>query len=174
MPEDLPSPAVKFRIEQRFARPLAAVEDAFVDPAFLARLAELPKLGAPELVSREEVDGRVHQSVHYHFTGDLNAAARRVLDPTRLSWVEESTLDRSTHITTWRIVPDHYGRLIRCHGTFRLVAEGDSVTTRVAEADMKVSFPVVGGQVERAIVSGIEEHAALEERVLQEWLTTDR
>lgn len=163
---------MRFRIEQRFAGPLQAVEDAFVDPAFLEELATLPKLGGVTLMERaESADGNeVRMRVRYRFNGEVNAAVRRVVDPERLTWVEESTLDRSTHVTTWRIVPDHYGGMIRCAGTFRLEPAGGAGTRRIAEADIKVNVPFVGGKVERAIVSGLEEHAALEERAMDGWL----
>jgi hypothetical protein len=165
--------AMRFRIEQRFDGSLPAVEDALVDPRFLERLGELPKLGRPTLLRREEEGGLVHQSVHYEFTGDLNAAVRRVVDPRRLTWVEESTLDRATHRTTWRIVPDHYGSLLRCSGSFQLEAIDDERTRRVADAEIKVTVPLVGGKVERAIVSGLEEHAELERAVTNEWLAAN-
>ena len=160
---------MRFTIEQRFAEPLVRVEAALVDPAYLERLSALPKLGRPTLLERREDGEVVHQSVRYGFVGDLNAAVRRVVDPQRLTWVEEATIDRATHVTTWRIVPDHYGHLLRSHGTFRLEALGDG-TRRVAEGELKVSVPFVGGKVEQAIVSGLREHATLEQDVLQEWL----
>lgn len=168
---------MRFRIEQRFRAPLAAVEAAYVDPAFLARLASLPKLGAPTLLD-QVVDGDlVHQKIRFRFTGDVSSAVRRVVDPARLTWVEESTFDRRTHVTTWRIVPDHYAGMIRCAGTFRLTEEDDGgsgagATRRTAEADIKVNVPLVGGKVERAIVSGLEEHAAAEVEILEDWLSS--
>jgi len=161
---------VRFRIEQRFAGSLVDVENAFVDAAFLERLGTLPKLGAPTLVHQVVNGDEVQQSVRYRFTGEVNAAVRRVVDPARLTWVEESTLDRTTHRTTWRIVPDHYPGLIRGHGTFQLSEAADGGTIRVAEGEIRVSVPLVGGKVERAIVSGLEEHAAAEEQVMNEWL----
>jgi hypothetical protein len=81
---------VRFTIEQDFSAPLERVESALVDPAYLERLSELPKLGRPTLLERrEEGEHLVHQSVRYAFVGDLNAAVRRVVDPQRLTWVEE-------------------------------------------------------------------------------------
>ena len=160
---------MRFTIEQVFAAPLERVEAALVDPAYLERLRTLPKLGRPTLLERREDGPLVHQSVRYAFVGDLNAAVRRVVDPARLSWVEESTTDTTTHVTTWRIVPDHYGHLLRASGTFRLQPTATG-TRRVAEGDLKVSVPFVGGKVEQAIVSGLREHAALEQDVLEDWL----
>ena len=164
---------MRFTIEQAFAAPLERVEAALVDPDYLERLSSLPKLGRPTLLDRrEDEDGAlVHQSVRYAFVGDLNAAVRRVVDPKRLTWVEEATIDRRTHVTTWRIVPDHYGHLLRSSGTFRLRPDTDGEgTRRTAEGDLKVSVPFVGGKVEGAIVSGLREHAELEQHVLEDWL----
>ena len=160
---------MRFTIEQAFSAPLERVEAALVDPAYLERLQGLPKLGRPALLERREDGALVHQSVRYAFVGDLNAAVRRVVDPKRLTWVEDATIDRAEHLTTWRIVPDHYANLLRSHGTFRLTPLGEG-TGRLAEGEIKVSVPFVGGKVEQAIVSGLREHAALEQEVLEEWL----
>ena len=163
---------MRFRIEQRFPGPLATVESAFLDADFLRHLGTLPKLGAPELLRRDDDDDGqiVHLRVRYHFPGDVSPAGRRGVDPKRLSWVEESTLDRRTHRTSWVIRPDNYGGLLRSSGTFELEPDGDGVTRRVAEGDVDVSVPLVGNKVANAIVSGLREHAALEERAMADWL----
>lgn len=164
---------MRFTIEQTFAGPLGTVEAALVDPAFLERLSTLPKLGRPTLVHRVEAGDLVHLWVKYAFTGEVNSAVRRVVDPARLTWVEESTLDRRTHRTTWRIVPDHYRNLLRAAGEFQLTpdpAAPEERTVRTTDGDLKVSVPLVGGKVEQAIVSGLRDHAGLEEQVLDEWL----
>jgi len=161
---------VRFTIDQTFAGSVDRVEAAFVDPAFLEVLRGTPKLGRPTLVHRVESGDLVHQWVKYAFTGEVNSAVRRVVDPSRLTWVEESTLDRRTHRTTWRIVPDHYRNLLRCSGEFQLHAVGANTTNRTTEAEIKVSVPLVGGKVEQAIVSGLREHASLEVDVVDRWL----
>jgi hypothetical protein len=161
---------VRFHIEQRFAASLEKVEGAYCSPALLATLATLPKVGGAELLD-QQVDGdRVTQRVRYRFTGELSSAVTAVVDPQRLSWVEESVLDRTSHVTTWHIVPDHYANRLTCLGTFRLEASG-ATTRRLTEAEIKVHFPLVGGRVERAIVSGLEEHAAAEQVAVQAFLT---
>lgn len=164
---------MRFTIDQIFAGPLADVESALVDEAFLARLSTLPKLGRPTLVHRVETGHHVHLWVKYAFTGEVSSAVRRVVDPSRLTWVEESTLDRTTHRTTWRIVPDHYRNLLRAAGEFRLApdpADPQGRTRRTTDGEIKVSVPLVGHKVEQAIVSGLQEHASLEEDVLDTWL----
>lgn len=161
---------MRFAVEQEFPAPLASVEDALLDPDFLARLALLPKLGDPQLLATE-VDGPVvRQQVRYRFAGDLAPAVTAVVDPKRLTWVEHTTFDRGRHRGDHRIVPDHYGDRLRCSYTTQL-AEHGAVTRRTTEGDLRVRFPLVGGRVERAIVSGLVEHAGLEAEVLVQWLS---
>lgn len=162
---------MRFRIQQRIPASVEDVEGALLDPAFLDELARLPRLGRPELLAHE-VDGDiVEREIRYRFAGHLSPAVTAVIDPDRLTWVEESQTDRSTHVTQWVIRPDHYADRLHCAGTFALAADGGGgTTTRVAEGELKVSFPLVGGRVEKAIVSGMEEHAAAEAAALTQWL----
>ena len=154
------------------AAPLPAVEEAFVDPDFLKHLADLPKLGGPDMLSREDDGTVVHLRLRYRFTGELNAAVRAVLDPARLTWVEDSTVDRRTHRTSFRILPDHYGDRLTCTGTIWLEPEGDLATVRWAEGELSVrKVLLVGRAVENAIVSGMADHARLEAGLVQEWIT---
>lgn len=155
-----------FHIEQRFTGSLEVVEAAFCAPELLSRLASLPKVGGAELLEQRDAGASFFQRVRYRFTGDLSSAVTAVIDPEKLSWVEESTLDRATHITRWQIVPDHYANRLTCAGTFRLSNNADNATTRHTDADIKVHFPLVGGKVEKAIVSGLKAHAAAEEAVV--------
>ena len=160
---------MRFSIEQVFPGPLERVEAALLDPAFLSSLATLPKLGAPELLDVTENGTTVHRRVRYRFTGDLSPAVTAVVDPAKLTWVEDAYVDRSTHRTTFRILPDHYGSRLKCSGTFALTEVPGGVR-RMLDADLRVSFPLVGGKVERAIVSGLREHAALEADALRDWI----
>ena len=161
---------MRFRIEQRLHGPVDAVQDVFVDPDFLVELSALPRVGGAELVDRRDDGHLLYRRIRYRFTGELSPAARAVIHPDRLTWIEESTLDRQRHRTTWRIVPEHYPERITCAGTFVLVEAAPDRTTRVTDADLKVHLALLGGRVEQAIVSGLRDHAAAEERLVNQWL----
>ena len=160
---------MRFRIEQRFGATVDGVEAAFTDPAFIESLAALPQLGRPQLLERTEDGPTVRTLVRYAFAGDLSSAVRRVVDPARLTWVEDATLDRAAHRSRFTILPDHYAALLRCHGTAESRADGDG-SRRVTTGEIEVPMPLVGGKVERAIVSGMEEHAAAEVSLIEQWV----
>jgi hypothetical protein len=160
---------MKFAFEQRFAHPLADVERALLDEGFIASMASLPKLGAPQVLGRDVAGPVVTLRVRYAFTGDVSATVRRVVDPARLTWVELSTTDTSTHTSTFTVLPDNYGSLLKCSGTYELTATSTG-SEREARGEMRVNVPLVGGKVERVIVSGMEEHAQAEADLVDSWL----
>ena len=158
-----------FSVDQSLPAAVADVLDAFTDPAFLARLADLPKVGAPELLDQRREGDLVHQRVRYRFAGDLAPAVRRVLDVDRLTWVDERTFDLAAGTATFRIVPDHYEGRLRCAGREAFTPEGEGTHRRV-DAELVVRWPLVGGTVERAIESGLREHLAEEALLVARWL----
>jgi hypothetical protein len=162
---------MKFEFEQRFAHPVEEVERTLLDEGFITGMASLPKLGAPQVLSREVAAAVVTLRVRYAFTGDVSPTVRRVVDPARLTWVELSTTDTSTHTATFTILPDNYGSLLKCQGTYSLRADGTG-SVRVAQGEVRVTVPLVGGKVERVIVSGMEEHAQSEADLVDSWLRT--
>jgi hypothetical protein len=160
---------VRFSSEQRFAADADAVARAYADPALYVALVGLPKLSQPEVV-RHEVDGDVVElHVRYHFGGELSPAARAVIDPRRLTWVEQSTHDLALRHTTFTMVPDHYADRFRCQGSYRFEPV-ELGCRRRGEGDLRVRALLVAAAVEGAIVSGLEEHLVDEVPVVEAFL----
>lgn len=163
---------MRFQLVQHLHGSMDAIERALVDPGFLEALGALPKLGRPELLERRDMGDRFFQRVRYDFEGELSPAVKAVIDPAKLTWVEESTQDRVSHTTDVEIVPDFYTSLFQCSATTRLEAEAAGTTSRVTTGEVHVHVPLVGGRAEAAIVSGMQEHAAREAEALDRWLAT--
>ena len=159
---------MRFRIANRFSVSPETVRDALIDPGFVERMSGLPRLGHPTLLDRAEAAGRVTTRIRYAFVGDLNAAVRRVVDPARLTWIEEAVTDLAALRTTVVIIPDNYANLLRCSGVATLRPDAGGAE-RTLEGELKVSVPLVGGKVEGAILSGMEEHAAALVPVVSAW-----
>lgn len=164
---------MRFRLEQRFAADPDAVTRAYAEPALYALLAEAAVLGRPEFLDRSGEADRVEMQVRYRFCGNLSAAARKVVDPARLSWVEVSSHDLAQRRVAFRLVPDNYADRLRSTGSYEFHPDGDG-TLRVSEGELTVRVPLVGGAVERAIVSGLAEHLAGEVPVVERFLAGPR
>jgi len=166
---------MRFRIEQRLAAPVERVEAALLDPDWYRAVTDSPAVWAPELLDVADDGGsRVDLRVRYRFRGTLNPAAAKVVSADKLSMVHVSALDRVSHVIDLRIEPDHYADRLRFGGgSVVLQPEGD-VTLRVLDGDLKVKVPLVAGKVEGAVVSGLRQHAAVEERVFAAFVASTR
>jgi hypothetical protein len=163
---------VRFDLRQRIAAPVAAAAAAFCDPAYYDALGAAPKLGVPEVLERT-VDGDVVvMRIRYRFSGDLSAAVRAVLDPAKLTWVEESHHDMHAHTVRFVLHPDHYADRFSCRGGYRLDPDpaDAGATFRTAEGDVKVKAPLVASKVERALISGLREHLEAEAAIVEHFV----
>lgn len=160
---------MKFTIDQHFSASPATVARAYADPDLYLAFQDLPKMSRPEVVSHEASGDEVLLQIRYRFSGQLSSAARAVLDPERLTWVEHAVHDLSSRTATFRMVPDHYGDRFRCTGSYRFETDG-SGTCRHCEGDIKVRALLVAGAVENAIVSGLREHLNDEVAVVDAFL----
>jgi hypothetical protein len=160
---------MRFSIEQRFAADVDAVARAYADPALYVALDGLPKLSEPDVIGHEVDGDTVILQVRYRFGGELSAAARAIIDPARLTWVERSTHDLAERSTTFTMVPDHYADRFRCQGSYRFDPVDDGCRRR-GEGDLRVKALLVAGAVEGAIVSGLKEHLVDEVPVVESFV----
>src|SRR4051794_24959128 len=99
---------MRFRLEQRLSASPDDVARTFADPAYYATLHGMSKLGPPDVLSHDGDGDEVRLRIRYQFVGELNSAARAVLDPARLTWVEESVHHLGRCTVDLRLVPDNY------------------------------------------------------------------
>ena len=152
---------MRFELTQRYRSAAPAVDDAYADADLYPTLVGLPKLGGIEVLSHQRTADRAVLRVRFRFTGHLPSAVTAVVDPERLTWVQETTHDLAAGRTTFRLVPDHYPDRLKASGHFAVRATPDGSERRVT-GELKVKAFLVAGQVEQAIVSGLEEYLVAE------------
>ena len=139
-----------------------------VDPEFLES-TRLPDVGPPKVLSREEDGDTVTLRVSYHYTGSLDSLARRVLRTSDVAWVQETRLDRSSHRTTFTVIPKVHAERFQCGGSMQLTEAG-AVTQRVIDGELKIKVPIFGGRAEGMILPGLRSRMNREAELLDEWL----
>jgi hypothetical protein len=158
-----------FSLTQDIAATVEQVEAALTDAGFLATMTDLPKIGSVEVLEQSRAGDSVHQRVRYLFTADLSGAVRRVVDPDKLTWVEDSKSDVVAHTASYTIEPDNYANLLQGAYDATITATGTGAR-RVTTGHVKVHVPLVGGKVEHAIVSGLEENSDAQADLLATWI----
>lgn len=160
---------MRFTVDQTIAYAASEAAAAFADPTLYEGFGDLPKIQQPEVLEHQVEGARVRLRIRYRFAGELSAAARRLIDPARLTWVDESVHDLDARTVTFELQPDHDADRFRCRGRYRF-DETTNGCVRRADIDLKVSFPLVGRAVEGAIASGLREHLHDEIGVVETYL----
>src|ERR1051325_1227457 len=117
---------MRFEIEQKIGGPIEAVSRLYTEPRFYEQLGRMPKLGQPEVLERRKEQSLVHLSVRFRFTGSLSPAVTAVIDPAKLTWVEESVHHLDDYAVTFRMNPDHYADRLRSQGSVRYDPDGET------------------------------------------------
>ncbi len=160
---------MRFELVQRYRSPAPAVNGAYADADLYPTLVGLPKLGGIEVLSHERTADRAVLRVRFRFTGHLPSAVTAVVDPARLTWIQETTHDLAGGSATFRLLPDHYPDRLRAGGRFTVTSAGDGAR-RVIAGELKVQALLVAGRVEAAIVSGLDEYLQAEAPAVDRWL----
>lgn len=167
---------MRFSFEQRFAAPPDAVLAALTDPDLYPTYSGLTKVAPPSVISRRDADGTVHLRLQMRFIAPLNAAVTAVVDPDKLSWVQDEVYDLARARASVRFDPDNYADRISCSGAYTFAPDPTDArrTVRRIEGEFKVKVFLVGGQVEKAMVSGLHEHYDEEQPIIERWLDAHR
>lgn len=150
-------------VTQRFALSATEVAAAYRDPQLYPRFADIGVLDQPDVLDISERDGRWRARVRYRFVGELgHPLVAKVVDPKRLTWVEETVVDH-TGSGTFTIVADHYAKLLGFTGRIEASEPEPSATARRLRGVLTLHLPFVArpftGAAEGAISAGLAEAA---------------
>jgi hypothetical protein len=160
---------MRFRLRHSFAADPDDVTIAYADPALYVAFADLPRAGAPEVLEHRVEGDTVVLHVRWKFSADLAPAARAVVDPAKLTWIQVSTHDLPARMVTYVMKPDHYRDRFSCSGSYRFDAKGGG-TERVSEGDLRIKALLVAKVAENAIVSGLDEQLEAEVPLVEAYL----
>ncbi len=145
--------------EYRSRRP-PDVTAVYADPELYGALHDLPFVGTPSLVDHV-IEGEIaHLAVRWAVQVELPAAARVFVDASRLSFVEHARM-APDGTASFRVEPDHYGRLLAFAGTYRV--EPVPGTVRVVPSQATCASTSAGkgrlveGEVGRVIAAGLTD-----------------
>ena len=148
---------MKIAVAAPVAVPPAEAIAAYGSPAFYEDRATRDDIEVLGVIDHEDRGDRIVLEVHFAFVGSVSGAVRRVIDPAKMSWITRTEIFVDEARSSWEVLPDHYPDRLTASGTYRFDEGPDgplSTLVRV-EGDLKVRVPLVGGTVERVIVSGL-------------------
>ena len=128
-------------------------------------------LGGAEVLecTRDEQTARLR--VRYKFTAPLSRAVTSVIDPDKLTWVDDGTFDLATFRSEHVLLPDHYADRLDAHYTSTIVPDGAGAGWTL-RGSLDVHAPLVGGKVAQVIVDGLRDAVAAQGARVDDWIAT--
>lgn len=162
---------MRFDVKQQFDDDAAAVIACYSSGAMYEQLPEFGRISRPDVLDRTERGDQITLRLRYKFIADLPTAALAIIDPDRLTWVEQTTYNLSALTARTKLLPDHYASKLEASASAKFADRGDG-SIRDVSGDLRVRVLLVGGQVERAIVDGLREHLNEEAALVAKILST--
>ncbi len=160
---------MRFDLTQTIAAPVDQVARAYASAELYEHLGGTDKLGPPDVLDRSESGDTVTLQIRYRFVADLSPAVTAVVDPEKLTWVEQSVHDLAARSVAVTLHPDHYADRLRSTGRYGYASRGDA-TVRQIDGELRVKALLVAGSVEKAIISGLKEHLQAEAPQVEAYL----
>jgi hypothetical protein len=154
---------MKFSVGQNVAVAPDDAVAAYANPAFYEGREPSGDISLVEVVSHGDTSSGASIDVRYRFTGAVSSAVRAVIDPTKISWVTHTEIDKTNRRTTFAVLPDFYPDRLECSGTFRFdEGAGPDSTVITIAGDLTVHVFLVGHTVEQLIVAGLRKYLEAE------------
>lgn len=159
---------MRFHAEHHFAGSPNAVLGLLTDAEFHRQL-QLPDLTLPEVLESGTEGNEAILRLRYHYVGQLDPIARRLLGDRRLTWLQELRLDRSSWLGRLRFEAEADPK--RLHGGADVVLEAaNGAARRRLDGELVVAVPAFGAMAERRIMPGLLRRLDIEARALDQRL----
>lgn len=145
---------MEFRISHRFPCTPQQYWDLLRQPDFEKEAQDRSQVDITVLL-REEKNGRIKERFRIVSRRDLPQVAQKVTGVQRLAYEQELDGSLTDYSSNWKIQPLFLTDKVKCSGTTRIQAVAGGCE-RLIEGDIRVSIPIVGGQVEKHIISEIQ------------------
>lgn len=161
---------MRFSIEQHFSSEPKRVIRAYTNPTLYPSLTGLTRVATPKVISYTTDQDKTDLLLQMRLIAAVSTAARAIIDPDQLSWLQQEKYDLASETAAVVFHPDNYSDRFSCSGTYRFCQGSNGGTKRVIDGDIRVRVPLVGREVERAIVSGLRDHFAQEQPLVETWM----
>lgn len=163
---------MRFQAVHDFASHPQPVMQIMVDPDFQLAL-QLPDVGQPEVLGREQGGSRTTLRLRYTYVGRLDPIAQRIIGKEALSWNQDVEVDYAAMNGRLVYVSDDAGR--RLHGaadiTFTALEGG---TSRRIDGELVIAIPLLRSVAERSVVGGFRSRLDLEAEAIRARLPSGR
>lgn len=150
---------MKLYVEAELPVDAATCWDIFESDDFRRRLEQKARIKQHILEERAE-GGVIRKKVRTEPERELPAVAAKLLGSSKLSYVQDSTLDRENNRLDWTVRMDAMSDRVDVKGRTTVVPLPSGGCKRIVDGEITVRVRLVGGQIEKAVVAEFEKSMA--------------
>jgi hypothetical protein len=167
---------MKYHLVHTLKIPAADYYKVITSPEYDQWSKEKLKMESRVVLEEEDTPYKLHRKVKM-VTGPVSEKTRAWIKQDRLEIVEIFDVDKQAGTFVWIIEPGIWKDKVKGGGTGKITPAGHESCTRVLDLEVKISIPIIGGMIEKALDKKISEYfekvnAGLEEFYLTRWKKT--
>jgi hypothetical protein len=164
---------VKLAVRHDFDCSVARYWEMYWDPEFDEALRR------DAAVQRDLIEERTEGAIQIRrlrFTPDreLPSAVAALIGAKKLVYEQENRWDSANNTMHWRVIPTFLQGKFDAKGLFKVVPLGADACQQVVEGEIVVNVPLVGGQIEKAVVAEVQRSYDKTAATCREWLESHR
>lgn len=149
----------------------ALFEEYLHHPSLVAALQNLPAFQSRELIETTSTTNGKKWRFRVVANGNVPAPLRKALPQEMLTWWEDTVWDAKQHTILWSVEPIHPSMRERFQatGAWQLFPHGSQGTKRIIRGTFDVHIPLIGGAIEKFLVSEFLKNYQTEPRIQKEF-----
>lgn len=160
---------MQFQIRHTFPCTAEAYWAAFDDPAFNQLLDQQTSAKRTLLSEHTQGDTKMWR-MRCEPERTLPGPIQKILGVSSLSYEQQNRLGPD-HVLHWEVFPNVLPDKVTAKGTVTLIPKGNREVERLAQGEITVRLPLVGGRVEQAILTSLTESYDRAAEATVQWFT---
>jgi hypothetical protein len=148
---------MKYHLKHTIRIPADQYYKVITSPKYDDWSRERLKLESRTVLEESDTPERLHRRVRM-VTGPVSERTRSWIKKDKVVVVEDFSVDKRSGTFTWRFEPDVFRDKVKTVGTGRIIPSGPDSCVRDMEIELKISVPILGGIIERAIDKKVDEY----------------
>ena len=163
---------MKLTVRHTFPCTVDEFWEMFWEPAFDERMQAGTAVRRELISDREEGPTRI-QRFKFIPEKTLPGPIAKIAGTDRITYEQENRFDSGARVLRWKVIPAILSDKVTAQGEFTVRAVGDGCE-RLVDGVIEVRVPFVGGKIEQAIVSDVEQAYEAAAKATREYLQERR
>jgi hypothetical protein len=147
-----------FKMEHSFDCPVGKITPILAAGEDLVPMEDLPNVSQRKVIERKREGTKLHSKLEWCVHGQIPKIAQKLIDPDKLTFLEQTVWDDETATFTTRIIPHFLKDKFDCRTTSAWSAIDANRAKRTFSGKLEIKIPIIGSIVEKTIIDYLKKN----------------